>query len=150
MNYVRSNKNYLIGVGLVSLALALACFFPAPPPVHSQAVRTSAPILGGVLVPSAEVTYSVDQNSKAALANQRLMGWSIYESAASPAVASGYLRGTPGGAGACTGTIYGAYGLAASTGTTIILPQGVDAATGVCIDALEGQVSGIVYTYVQR
>lgn len=145
----RIARNEWLAVALFGAVLGVTCLFNPPRNVMAQAVLASPKINGGVYTGSTGTGFSVDQNLKSAATHQRLMGWSVSESAGSAGVASGNFRATPGGAGACTGTVLGTFSLAASTGQTVFLPQGVDAATGVCIDVLEGTVEVVAYTYIQ-
>lgn len=121
---------------ILSRLIVAALVLLAPGLVYAQAVHyTAAPARAIV---ETEVTgYSVDQNIKAATANYRLLGFSVLETGAG--IGYGAIRGTPGGAGACTGKVY-AYFYTASNGamTVDFGDRGVDASSGVCIDRIAG------------
>lgn len=95
---------------------------------------------------NAAVTADVDA-AVAAATGLILMGWSVRESAGTPAIANGKL--VNGATGSAAGKV-GEIGLVASDSKTVWLgPNGIPCPLGISIDHLAGQFDIVLFYRVQ-
>ena len=112
------------------------------------AVEASSVVGVGALV-AVQAAKTADFDLAAATANQRLLGYTIRESAGTPAVATAVLRHDVA-AGGCTGNAFAYVELAANSSTTFFFgDRGAGAASGICVDVLAGEVDADAWTIVE-
>ena len=145
-------------MGMITKSLLVACaLFVLCGPAHAQRRLTThptgnesgtvtRPIQRPATVDAENAEISADTTSQAAATNLRLQGWTIRESAGTPAVATVVLRHDADGA--CDGTGVFAYIELAANGSDqqSYGDKGLAAASGVCADVLAGTVDVNIFT----
>src|SRR5687768_14342718 len=123
-----------------SIAKALAILASGE---NSDATAYTLPTSGTAVTATPIATGTADAAGVAALANQRLMGFTVRETGGTPAIASLNLRhGT-----SVAGAIIAMAAVGASGQQTVWFgPNGIPAASGVFVDRVAGDTDLVLYT----